>query len=258
MQRNFSNVAVGAHGFRETGRDSLYRMPFKAGVVTAMDVLYSLQDHGDLSVVGKAYYTRLAQKVQDSWRVQEIGFPGIGSAHGSGRHGFVYTTGNDTPAAPCEQRQDHKQHVHSDIVVLHAPDFALWRWIELGNPYYETNDPTGLEELDADFNARDKGFRLQRPFPLPADNAVHLPFAVFEQGRYRMDLIDLSGRHISTILEREISDVGIHETSMDLTALVPGVYFVRLSNGQSSDTQRLVISGGGRSGGAVRMPLGLP
>ncbi|MBL0175807.1 MAG: hypothetical protein IPP94_11160 [Ignavibacteria bacterium] len=102
--------------------------------------------------------------------------------------------------------RDRKQHVHSDIVVLHAPDFALWRWIELGNPYYETNDPTGLEELDADFNARDKGFRLQRPFPAASrDNAVHLPFAVFEQGRYRLDLIDLSGRHIPTILEREIS-----------------------------------------------------
>ena len=240
VQKNFSNVTVSSHGLRETGRDSLYRMPFRPGVVTAMDVLYTLKDMGDLSVVGKAFYTRLAQKVQDSWRIQELGFPGIGSAHASGRHGFVYTTGNGT-AQRLANNADRKQHVHADIVVLHAPDLALWRWIELGNPYYEQDDPTGIGELEADFNARDRGFRLQQPFPQPARAQVQLPYNVFEPGHFSLAVFDINGRRIVQLFDAEVPDAGRHSFTWDASLLPSGVYMVHMDNGISTDVQRVVI-----------------
>lgn len=243
VQRTFTDVAVTSHGMREHGRDSLHSMPFRPGVVTAMDVLYSLQDSGKLSVVGKAYYTRLAQKVQESWRIQEIGFPGLGSAHGSGRQGFVYTTGNGTPQRMANNA-DRKQHVHADIVVLHAPDFAQWRWIELGNPYYEDGDPTGLEELVGDFDARDKGFRLHHPYPQPGRRGITLPFNVFEPGVYRLVLYNTAGERVATLFDSAVDNIGLTTVVFDARGIPAGLYYARLDDGHSVDVQRLLLEGG--------------
>ena len=209
VSRSYRNVAVTAHDRRSASGDSLYRMPFRRGVVTALDVLLSLQDQGELDLVGTTYFTHLAGKVMESYRVRSLGFPSVGLAHASGRQGFVYSTGNGTPQRLVNQA-DGKQHVHADIHVIHAPDFARWRWIELGNPYYEDSDPTGIEELLADYDAMDRAVRLQRPWPQPASGPVSLSFNVFEAGSVRITLHDLAGRQLRTLFDARVNDVGIH------------------------------------------------
>jgi hypothetical protein len=238
--RNFTDVAVTAHNLRAAGGDSLYRMPFRAGVVTALDLLLSLQDQGEIDMVGTAYFTHLAGKVMESYRVRSLGFPDKGLAHASGKQGFVYTTGNGR-ANQLVNGADGKQHVHSDIHVIHAPDFTRWRWIELGNPYYEDDEPTGIEEMLADYEAHANGFRLQRPWPQPAKHAISLSFNIFEPGSYRITLHDLSGRLLRTLFDAAVVNVGVHQLPDAVSALTPGIYFVRMTDGVNTDVQKIVV-----------------
>ncbi|MCZ7557724.1 MAG: hypothetical protein M5R41_15100 [Bacteroidia bacterium] len=209
VTRNWRDVTVSAHDLRAEGSDSLYRSPFQPGVVTAMDVLFSLRAQGLLDVVGTAYFTHLAGKVMESYRVRSLGFPDAGLAHASGRQGFVYTTGNGSFTRLANDA-DAKQHVHADIHVIHAPDFAVWRWIELGNPFYETETPTGLDEVLADYEARDRGFRLQRPWPQPSSAAVNISCNIFEAGSFVIDIVDVAGRRIALLHDGPIDHVGVH------------------------------------------------
>ncbi|MBE0643060.1 MAG: T9SS type A sorting domain-containing protein [Bacteroidetes bacterium] len=241
VTKNFRDVLVTPHGLREAGRDSLHRMPFQPGVVTAIDLLLSLQDQGQLDMVGTAYFTHLAGKVMDSYRVRSLGYPGVGLAHASGRQGFVYTTGNGT-AQRLANNADGKQHVHSDIHVIHAPDFARWRWIELGNPYYEDDDPTGVEEMLADYDAQAAGFRLQRPWPQPAADELHLSYNIFEPGAYRITLHDLAGRELRTLFDGTVETAGVHRLPGTIHDLAPGVYFVRMTDGVLVGVQKIVVA----------------
>ena len=238
--KNFTDVQVTAHEHRAAGGDSLYRRPYREGVVTAMDVLFSLQHQGHLDVVGTEYFTHLANKVMESYRVRSLGFPGEGLAHASGRQGFVYVTGNGV-RFDLVNGADRKQHVHADIHVIHAPDFALWRWIELGNPYYEDDEPTGIEEMLADYDALDRGFRLQRPWPQPVRDELQLSFNVFTPGSFRIDLHDISGRRLRTVYDTRTENVGIHRFALPTRGLEPGVYFLRMTDGRDVDVQRVVV-----------------
>lgn len=142
VQREFRNVRVAAHDMRAAGSATPYAKPFRPGVVTALDVLLSLRDQGMLDAVTSVHYSYFAQRYIDSRYVVALGFPGIGTMHASGRQGFVYVTENGS-AERLPNNADGKLHVTSDILVIHAPDFATWRWAELGQPYYEAQEPEG-------------------------------------------------------------------------------------------------------------------
>ena len=240
VTRSFRDVAVTAHNLRAAGSDSLHRMPFRPGVVTAIDLLLSLQDQGQLDMVGTEFFTHLAGKVMESYRVRSIGFPNAGLAHASGRQGFVYTTGNGT-VQRLANGADGKQHVHGDIHPIHAPDFARWRWIELGNPYYEDNDPTGIEEMLADYEAQSAGFRLQRPWPQPARDEVFLSFNIFEPGTYRITLHDIAGRELRVLHDGTLANAGVQQLPQPVRGLAPGLYFARMTDGRSVGVQKVVV-----------------
>jgi hypothetical protein len=176
----------------------------------------------------------------ESYRVRSLGFPGVGLAHASGRQGLVYTSGNGTFQRLANDA-DRKQHVHADIHVMHAPDFALWRWIELGNPYYESSSPTGIEEMLADYEARDRTFRLQRPWPLPSSGVVNISCNVFEPGAFVIDVIDLSGRRLAVLHEGRLDNMGVHEFTWNGDG--QGVFFIRMTDGRDMDIQRVLTGG---------------
>ena len=140
VQRLFQNVKVTAHNLRGSNTGAYFSRPFQPGVTTSIDVLLSLQDLGELDLVTGVHYTYFNGNWIDAHYVVALGFPGVGTAHASGRQGFVYVTNNGS-FQRLPNGADRKFHMHSDIAVLHAPDFTYWRWIELGNPYYEASEP---------------------------------------------------------------------------------------------------------------------
>ncbi|MFH0991476.1 MAG: T9SS type A sorting domain-containing protein [bacterium] len=206
-----------------------------------MDILLSLKDHGKLNVVTGVFYSYFAQHYIDSYYIVEVGFPDVGVAHSSGRQGIVYVTENGTPNT-LPNGADGKLHMTCDINVIHAPDFSTWRWAELGNPYYETNAPTGLFErsITEDYEAISRGFNLHEPYPNPFNGSVNLSFALFEPGRVTIEVFNLLGKKVTTLLDSIIEDVGIHRLSWQPSDVPSSSYFIVLSYNQNKQTRRVI------------------
>lgn len=212
VSRRFTDVRVTPHGLRSTGYTSPYSKPFQPDVVTSMDILLSLRDQGELDLVTGVFYDRFGGHYIDSYYVVALGFPGVGLAHSSGRHGFVYVTNNGTRQR-LPNNADRKFHMTSDISVVHAPDFSNWRWIELGNPYYEDNPLQAralARSIVQDYAARDRGASLHRP-TIDADGAVRISWIVFDPGRIRITVQNSTGKVVESLHDRMLTDLGQHE-----------------------------------------------
>jgi len=242
VTRSFQNVVVIAHGYRSTGTSTPYSKPFQPGVVTAMDVLLSLQDEGQLDLVTGMFYSYFSGHYIDSYYVVALGFPGIGISHASGRQGFTCTTENGTPGRLPNQA-DRKQHVTSDILVIHAPDFASWQWTELGNPYYESTDPTltsVLEEsIEEDEQARSRGFNLHAPYPNPFNGTVGISFNVFEASHVTLEVYNVAGQYISRLYDGIPPSLGVHRLQWRPLGISSGVYYLLLKFGSSVQVRRI-------------------
>jgi len=110
---NFTDVEVRAHGMRS---DLL-----QPGVLTALDILLSLGEQGELSDITLTWYDRIggADPVDSYWTEQideDVAFGGCG---------FVYETG------PREFSGFSGSHIHipSDVRTIVSPEYALWFWI---------------------------------------------------------------------------------------------------------------------------------
>ncbi len=216
VSRDFTNVKVTPHDVRGTGYSSPYPKPFRPGVVTSLDILLSLQDQGRLNLVTGVFYTFFGGHYINSYYVVEMGFPGVGSAHASGRQGFVYVTENGTPNK-LPNNADGKLHITSDIHVVHAPDFSTWRWAELGNPYYEDKEPGSAEEVQLkasikeDFEAIDRGFNLHAPVVRRGGRAVGISYNIFEPGDVRLEVRDGAGNRAATLFDGAVNNIGIQK-----------------------------------------------
>ena len=147
-----------------------------------------------------------------SYYVVELGFPTIGSAHASGRQGIVYVTENGN-FFNLPNNANRTFHITSDIAVLHAPDFSVWRWIELGNPYYEDELPTSIQNptIAEDYDALPLGFNLHAPYPNPFNSNLNLSFNIFEPNNTNIEIIDALGRKIITIYDDYVQNIGVHK-----------------------------------------------
>ncbi len=226
VSREFRNVQVTSHNWRGTDTPSLYPKPFQTGVVTSLDILLSLQDQGKLDVVTSVFYTYFAQKYIFSYYVVGLGFPGVGLAHASGRQGFIYITENGS-FNRLPNQADSKLHMTCDIHVIHAPDFSYWRWAELGNPYYENSEPGALAKLAQsiieDDEAISRGFNLHEP-RVNKDRTIDLSFNLFLASKVRLSLLNSNGQRCTVILDKLISNLGIHQLHYKARELTPGLY----------------------------------
>lgn len=231
VSKTFTDVRVTPHNIRSTGFDSPYSKPFQPGVVTSMDILHSLKDQGKLSVVTGVFYDRFASNYIDSYYIVEMGFPGIGTAHSSGRQGFVYVTENGA-FNRLPNGADNKLHMTSDINVIHAPDFSYWRWIELGNPYYERSVPIAVDPtVEEDYASLDRGFNLHVPYPNPSAGEIMVAYNLFQPGHVTIEAFDMRGVRLATIVDADDVNIGVHRIRWSPTELPSGSYIVRMTVG---------------------------
>lgn len=110
---NFQDVVVTPHDVRS---DVL-----QPGVVTALDILLSLAEQGEISQLKLTWYERIAgaDPVDSYWLER------IDAAEAFDRCGFVYETG------PRDFSGFTGSHIHlpSDVRVIISPEYALWFWI---------------------------------------------------------------------------------------------------------------------------------
>ncbi|MDH3462931.1 MAG: hypothetical protein OEM32_04820 [Acidimicrobiia bacterium] len=137
------NVPVTAHDLRAAipGPGSNLPRPYQPGVVTSMDILFSLEDAGEIDNVSTVFIERIATSLVQSYFLQGFGFPGVGHAHASGNHGLTGRTHLLAEGAVYDGANSQNVnaapgilHVPQDILPIHAPDYSLWRWREFGPP----------------------------------------------------------------------------------------------------------------------------
>jgi hypothetical protein len=86
---------------------------------------------------------------------------------------------------------------------------------------------------------------LSRVDPNPASGPVRVAFTLPQAGRAALEIIDVAGRVVSRVAERDYQ-AGAHETtwnglSSDGRPVPPGVYFVRLKvDGRTADSRKVV------------------
>ncbi|MCA9755825.1 MAG: T9SS type A sorting domain-containing protein [Candidatus Eisenbacteria bacterium] len=85
---------------------------------------------------------------------------------------------------------------------------------------------------------RPTGPRL-RVTPHPAGDEAHIRFALATPGNARVDVYDLSGRHVLGWSRGDLG-VGLHESSVSLRGLPSGTYVYRLHTPDGEDSGRLV------------------
>ena len=108
----FENVAVGAHDLRDD--------VFRPGVITAIDVILTLADAGELSYDLQWYDSLGTAEVVGSYWVNRID-----GDVSQGRCGFVYEAG----AHEFRFFSGNHNHIPSDIRIINSPEYVEYFWI---------------------------------------------------------------------------------------------------------------------------------
>ncbi len=79
-----------------------------------------------------------------------------------------------------------------------------------------------------------------RVIPNPFSSAVLLSYHLQQAGRVKVDLFDITGRQVATLLDREL-EAGRVDLRYDASRIPSGVYLVRIKTPVTTETQKLVI-----------------
>jgi hypothetical protein len=83
-------------------------------------------------------------------------------------------------------------------------------------------------------------FELQKAFPNPARTQATIRYDIPRPQRVRLELYDVTGRLVRTVVNVQ-KVVGRQEVTLNVSNLASGMYFYRLSTGNTSETRKLMI-----------------
>lgn len=83
-------------------------------------------------------------------------------------------------------------------------------------------------------------FALHPIYPNPFNPQAVIPFSVAEVGRVRLAVYDLLGRSVATLVD-EVKQTGSHKTIFNGRELGGGVYLVRMTVGDFTQTRRVTL-----------------
>jgi len=187
-------------------------------------------------------------------------------------HGFGTITVNSIPIAPSTEGIEDNPwpwtgHYFSDIPVrLSAepdPGFEFVRWKEVpegiaDETFTFSTEPvieiTGAEpiHLIAEFRATETAvpdeetpvaFALYPNYPNPFNPSTTIRFSLPEPARARLDVFDITGRHVARLLDEYRSE-GHHRVAFDSSALpglASGVYLYRLEAGRYREVRKMTL-----------------
>jgi hypothetical protein len=83
-------------------------------------------------------------------------------------------------------------------------------------------------------------FALNQNFPNPFNPSTTISFALPARSHVTLDIFDLMGRHVASILSEELS-AGLHSRQWNAAGFPSGMYFYRLQAGAYTETKRLLL-----------------
>jgi len=121
------------------------------------------------------------------------------------------------------------------------PSMSYFYYVEIPDSIFID---TGIPEVDFNGVTMPETFRLGRNFPNPFNAATGFWFDVYEPGHFTVDVVDVLGRTVSRVLDKELKD-GRHHFVWDGYAdngwIVPsGTYFLRATDSNGSQFSRKI------------------
>ena len=104
----------------------------------------------------------------------------------------------------------------------------------------EDLDDIGEVTVDAEDGAQAGAFALEPAYPNPFTATATLRFTTAEQGRVVLEVYDIVGRRVATLLDGTLAP-STHTVTLDGRGLAGGTYVVRLQAGDRVTTQKLVL-----------------
>lgn len=83
-------------------------------------------------------------------------------------------------------------------------------------------------------------FALEQNYPNPFMGTTTIEFALAEAGPVMIEVFDLTGRHIATLVDGEMP-AGYHSTTWNTSDVASGVYLYRIRSGTFSQTRRALV-----------------
>ncbi len=85
-------------------------------------------------------------------------------------------------------------------------------------------------------------YKLMQNYPNPFNPATTISYHIPESGRVKLEIFDLLGRNVATLIEREEAS-GSYNITFDSAKLNinSGVYFYRLTTGKYSQTKKMIL-----------------
>ncbi|MEA2076543.1 MAG: T9SS type A sorting domain-containing protein [Candidatus Marinimicrobia bacterium] len=109
----------------------------------------------------------------------------------------------------------------------------------MGNPMIR-----GYFDIDIDTTAVSDviptNYELAQNYPNPFNPVTTIHFELKETGMTKVDIFDITGRHIRTLLNGSV-EAGAYDLRFDAAALSSGVYFYRLTSGSFTDIKKMSL-----------------
>ena len=91
-----------------------------------------------------------------------------------------------------------------------------------------------------------KDFHIEQNYPNPFNPSTTIRFGLPEPSNVRLDVYDMTGKHIATLVSKRLS-AGIHSVTWNGKdesgkAVASGVYLYRLETDKFIDSKRMVLT----------------
>lgn len=85
-----------------------------------------------------------------------------------------------------------------------------------------------------------RSFQLGQNYPNPFNPTTVIPFSIAEPGKVSLEVFDISGRHVATLLD-EFRPAGQHTFSFNANGLSSGIYVYRLRAGKKTFSHKMAF-----------------
>jgi hypothetical protein len=147
----------------------------------------------------------------------------------------------------CLSFNDGTELIFIDSLTYSAQraDVSFGRTTDAGNAFTFFDYPTpgasnGNTAVSTNDISQTRDFRLYQNYPNPFNAGTVIRFFISKTGRVSIDLVDISGRHISSIIDRTL-DPGAHQIPFKGEGLPSSLYLFRMTFDNHSQIRKCII-----------------
>ncbi len=112
---------------------------------------------------------------------------------------------------------------------------------DVGIVKYIPTTKAGVLSFEADNNTIPSGILLEQNYPNPFNPQTAIGFSLLAVGNVSLKIYDVLGREVTTLINNETMEEGMHEIQFDASRLSSGVYYYRLQAGTFTETKKMVL-----------------